>query len=91
MSDEEIEKKCDEVWSEAEKKYNITEAQIFSLMGDTDLLKEYYSSGSNSNSASNSTESNIITYDATLKNNGYRVTVVSQQIIIPTYCNFTAD
>lgn len=42
MSNAKIEEKADEVWKEAEAKFNITENDILDIMGDMDLLSEYY-------------------------------------------------
>ncbi|WP_143322822.1 hypothetical protein [Clostridium sp. HBUAS56010] len=42
MSDEKKEAKAEEIWLEAEEKYNLTEIELAMIVGDTDLIKEYY-------------------------------------------------
>ena len=42
MSDEKREAKAEEIWLEAEEKYNLTEIELAMIIGDTDLMKEYY-------------------------------------------------
>lgn len=44
LSDEYLEKKCEEVWLDAEKIYNVTEEDIAEIMLDADIVKEYYQS-----------------------------------------------
>ena len=69
ISDADLEKKADEIWTEAEKKFNVSENDIFMIMTDTNLVKKYYSGETAKNE--------IKTYDATLEDKGYGSVVLA--------------
>ena len=80
MTFEELEKKADEVWADAEEKYNITETDIFNMMADSDLTSEYYSN------LANETKVEITNYDATLNSNGYgHIAVAESKDVLSQY------
>ena len=95
LSDEYLEEKADEVWKQAEEKFDVTEMDIYSILSDTDLVKEYYSKSSAQNSSfsvtSNKPTSNIITYDATLENDGYAVTVAATKDYMSEYIRYITN
>ncbi|MEI3289466.1 MAG: hypothetical protein V8R56_06365 [Eubacterium sp.] len=66
ITDEQTEK----IWKKAEKIYKITESDIYEIMSDADLIKEYYSS-----LESEETDDYVGQYDAVLSNSGYGVVV----------------
>ena len=53
ISDADLEKKADEIWTEAEKKFNVSENDIFMIMTDTNLVKKYYSGETAKNEITN--------------------------------------
>lgn len=69
MTDEEIEAKADEVWSQAEEKFNVTESDILNIMSDSELINKYYSQKADENA--------ITDYDGTLNDNGYGTVVAA--------------
>ena len=69
MTDEEIEAKADEVWSQAEEKFNVTESDILNIMSDSELVNKYYSQKADENA--------ITDYDGTLNDNGYGTVVAA--------------
>jgi hypothetical protein len=69
MTDEEIEAKADEVWAQAEEKFNVTESDILNIMSDSELINKYYSQKADENA--------ITDYDGTLNDNGYGTVVAA--------------
>lgn len=66
ITDEQTEK----IWKKAEEIYKISESDIYEIMSDTDLIKEYYSG-----LESEETDDYVGQYDAVLSNSGYGVVV----------------
>lgn len=95
LSDEYLEEKANEVWKEAEEKFGVTEMDIMSILCDTDLVKEYYSKGysqnSNSSVTTNKQSSDVITYDATLENDGYAVVVAATKDYMSEYIAYVTN
>lgn len=80
MTDEQLEEKANEVWADAEEKYNITETDILNMMADSDLTSEYYSN------LANETTVEITNYDATLNSNGYgNIAVAESKDVLSQY------
>lgn len=73
----------DKIWEKAEKLFNISENDIYEIMSDTDLIKEYYS-GSRSNEY---TDNYAVEYDAVLSNSGYGVVVAVSKNAMDEYIN----
>jgi len=72
MNDEQLEEKANEVWIDAEAKFQITENDIFDVMADMDLTKEYYTK------IENESGEKITSYDAVLNSNNYGRIVVAK-------------
>ena len=73
----------DKIWEKAEKLFNISKNDIYEIMSDTDLIKEYYS-GSRSNEY---TDNYSVEYDAVLSNSGYGVVVAVSKNAMDEYIN----
>ena len=93
MTDEQLETRANEVWLEAEEKFDITENDILNIMCDTDLTYEYYSNVADTSNEDKSSvqESTVITYDATLDNNGYRVTVAATDEYLTEFIKYISN
>lgn len=95
LSDDYLEEKANQVWEDAEKKFGVTEMDIYSILSDTDLVKEYYAKGysqnSNSSVTTNKQSSDVITYDATLENDGYAVVVAATKDYMSEYIAYVTN
>ena len=78
MTDDEIEEKAGEIWKNAEDKFGITENDIYSILGDMDLTKEYYSKASESKPDSNTLNN---AYEVTDDDTKINVWVCAQDIV----------
>lgn len=72
----------DKIWKKAEEIYKISENDIYEIMSDTDLIKEYYSS-----SEKEETDDYVGQYDAVLSNSGYGVVVTVTKDAMNEYIN----